>query len=331
MSPDNETIGETTLPTMNTRPGTSAAPQTEDRSAVRPDLMAPLQASSLGRLEFVARGIVDGFLIGLHRSPHRGFSVEFAENRPYYPGDDVRFVNWKMYGRSDRYYIKQFEEETNLRAYLLLDTSLSMDWVSDETKYVRKIEYARLLAASLSVLLLRQGDAVGLLAFDDEIRAHVAPRGVLRHLNRLVRELESLTGHGTTQAERALRDVSMRLRRRGLVILISDLLVDPEATRDALHYLSHCGHEVIVFHLMDPAERDLPAAGDAVYYDPETNEELRSSSSALRREFERAVAESISEWRRVCSQMGASYEVLTTDVPIGRGLRKYLEKRARLG
>ena len=123
----------------------------------------------------------------------------------------------------------------------------------------------------------------------------------------------------------------MRLRRRGLVILISDLLVDPEATRDALHYLSHRGHEVLVFHLMDPAECNLPAAGDALYFDPETNEELRTSSSALRREYDRAVAESISEWRRDCIRMGASYEVLTTDVPIGRGLRKYLEKRARLG
>ena len=293
--------------------------------------MAPLHVSSLGRLDFVARGIVDGFLIGLHRSPHRGFSVEFAENRPYYPGDDVRFVDWKMFGRSDRYYIKQFEEETNLRAYLLLDTSQSMDWVSDEAKYVRKLEYARLLAASLSVLLLRQGDAVGLLAFDSEIRAHVPPRGVLRHLNRLVRELEKLGGDGGTQAERALRDVSMRLRRRGLVILISDLLVDPEATRDALHYLSHRGHEVLLFHLMDPAERDLPAAGDALFFDPETDEELRTSSSALRKEYGLAVEESISEWRRACSRMAADYELVTTDVPIGRVLRRYLEKRARLG
>jgi uncharacterized protein (DUF58 family) len=293
--------------------------------------MAPLHVSALGRLDFVARGIVDGFLIGLHRSPHRGFSVEFAENRPYYPGDDVRFVDWKMFGRSDRYYIKQFEEETNLRAYLLLDTSQSMDWVSDESKYVRKLEYARLLAASLSVLLLRQGDAVGLLAFDSEIRAHVPPRGVLRHLNRLVRELEKLGGDGGTEAERALRDVSMRLRRRGLVILISDLLVDPDATRDALHYLSHRGHEVLLFHLMDPAERDLPAAGDALFFDPETDEELRTSSSALRKEYGIAVEESISEWRRACSRMGADYELVTTDVPIGRVLRRYLEKRARLG
>jgi len=123
----------------------------------------------------------------------------------------------------------------------------------------------------------------------------------------------------------------MRLRRRGLVILMSDLLVDPEATRDALHYLSHRGHEVLVFHLMDPAERDLPAAGDALFYDPETNEELRTSSSALRKEYGHAVAESISEWRRECSRMGADYELVTTDVPIGRVLRRYLEKRARLG
>jgi len=297
----------------------------------RPDLMAPLHVSALGRLEFVARAVVDGFLIGLHRSPHRGFSVEFAENRPYYPGDDIRFVDWKMYGRSDRYYIKQFEEETNLRAYLLLDTSESMDWVSDAERFVSKLEYARLLAASLSLLLLRQGDAVGLLAFDEVIRAHVESRGVLRHLHRLVRELDALQGRGGTGAERALGDVAVRLRRRGLVILISDLLVDSGATRDALHYLRHRGHEVLVFHLMDPAERDLPEAGDALFFDPETDEELRTSSSALRREYGRAVEEAITDWRRVCRGMGADYELVTTDTPVGHVLRRYLEKRARLG
>jgi len=293
--------------------------------------MAPLHVSALGRLEFVARSVVDGFLIGLHRSPHRGFSVEFAENRPYYPGDDIRFVDWKMYGRSDRYYVKQFEEETNLRAYLVLDTSESMAWVSDPERYVTKLAYARLLAASLSLLLLRQGDAVGLIAFDEEIRTHVEARGVLRHVNRLVRELEALDGHGGTGAERALGDVAVRLRRRGLVVLVSDLLVAQQATRDALHYLRHRGHEVLVFHLMDPAERDLPTAGDALFFDPETDEELRTSSSALRREYGRAVEEAIGEWRRVCRGMGADYELVTTDTPVGHVLRRYLEKRARLG
>ena len=293
--------------------------------------MAPLHVSALGRLEFVARAVVDGFLIGLHRSPYRGFSVEFAENRPYYPGDDIRFVDWKMYGRSDRYYVKQFEEETNLRAYLLVDTSESMAWVSDPTRYVSKLDHARLLAASLSLLLLRQGDAVGLVAFDDEIRAHVETRGVLRHLNRVVRELDGLRGSGGTGAERALADVAVRLRRRGLVVLLSDLLVRPEETREALHFLRHRGHEVLVFHLMDPAERNLPAAGDAVFFDPETQEELRTSSAALRREYTRAVEEAISDWRRVCRGMGADYEVVTTDTPVGHVLRRYLEKRARLG
>ena len=302
-----------------------------ESAARRPDLMAPLHVSALGRLEFVARSIVDGFLIGLHRSPHRGFSVEFAENRPYYPGDDIRFVDWKMYGRSERDYIKQFEEETNLRAYLLIDTSESMAWVSDAERYVTKLAYARLLAASLSLLLLRQGDAVGLIAFDETIRAHVEARGVLRHVNRLVRELEELEGGGATGAERALGDVAVRLRRRGLVVLLSDLLVAREATQDALHYLRHRGHEVLVFHLMDPGERELPTAGDAVFFDPETDEELRTSSSALRGEYARAVEEAVGDWRRVCRGMGADYELVTTDTPVGHVLRRYLEKRARLG
>ena len=267
----------------------------------------------------------------MHRSPYFGQSVEFLQHREYATGDDLRHIDWKVWAKQDRYYVKQFEEETNLRAYVVLDTSESMAWVSDPERYVTKLAYARLLAASLSLLLLRQGDAVGLIAFDEEIRAHVEARGVLRHVNRLVRELEALDGHGGTGAERALGDVAVRLRRRGLVVLLSDLLVAQQATRDALHDLRHRGHEVLVFHLMDPAERDLPTAGDALFFDPETDEELRTSSSALRREYGRAVEQAIGDWRRVCRGMGADYELVTTDTPVDHVLRRYLEKRARLG
>ena len=163
-----------------------AARRPDDRPSrgwIRPIL------ASLGNLEFVARSVVEGFLIGLHRSPHRGFSVEFAENRPYVPGDDVRHVDWRMYARSDRYYVKQYEEETNLRAYLAVDTSASMDWTSSPGRLLSKLEYARLTAASLAYLLLRQGDSVGLLAFDERIRVRVPPRGTRRHLGTLLASL----------------------------------------------------------------------------------------------------------------------------------------------
>jgi uncharacterized protein (DUF58 family) len=297
----------------------------------RADRLDPLVLAALGRLELVARGVVEGFLIGLHSSPHRGFSVEFAENRPYYTGDDVRFIDWRMFARSDRYFIKQYEEETNLRAYMLVDVSRSMAWTSDSSRTVSKLEYARLLTAALSLLLLRQADAVGLVAFDDGIREHVEPRAARQHLSRLLRALVALEEGGATDAGAAIREVAVRLRRRGLVVLVSDLLVEPEETRKALHYLRHRGHEILVFHLMDPAERDLPASGDALFFDPESREELLTNSAALRTEYRRSVDEAVESWRLECRRMGADYHLFTTDTPLGHVLGRYLEKRARLG
>lgn len=297
----------------------------------RADLADPRSLADLGNLEFIARAVVEGFLIGLHRSPYRGFSVEFAENRPYNIGDDPRHVDWKMYARSDRYYVKQYEEETNLRGYLVLDLSGSMAWSSEPVRLLAKADYARLLAAALAHLLLRQGDAVGLLTFDERVRDHVVPRGKRSHLATLLRSLERVSADGRTDAEGALRDVAVRLPRRGLVILLSDLLVDREQTRRALRYLRHRGNEVLVVHVMDPAERDLPSSGDAVFLDPESGEELRTNSAALRRLYRESVARAVAGWRRECLAMGADYDVVTTDTPLGLALRRYLDKRSRLG
>jgi len=297
----------------------------------RPDLQDPRHLADLGRLELVARGVVEGFLIGLHTSPHRGFSVEFAENRPYNAGDDIRFVDWKMFARSDRYYIKQFEEETNLRAYLVLDISRSMGWTSDASRLVPKIEYAKMLAASIAMLLLRQGDAVGMMAFDTQVRHRVVPRGGRQHLATILHALDRLEASEGTDAGGAMRDVALRLSRRGLIVLVSDLLVDPEQTRRAVGYLRHRGHEVLVLHLMDPAERELPAAGEAIFFDPETGDELRTNSAALRGEYRASVEAAVSQWRRHCLRLGADYQLITTDTPLGVALGNYLDKRARLG
>ena len=317
---------------MDARSSLSETPSgraTADRAAA--DRLNPADLAALGNLEFVARSIVEGFLIGLHRSPHRGFSVEFAENRPYVPGDDVRHMDWRMYARSDRYYVKQYEEETNLRAYLAVDTSRSMDWTSAPGRLVSKLEYARLLTASLAYLLLRQGDAVGLLAFDDRIRVRIQPRGTHHHLGTLLASLAGMQGSGTTDAGGAVREVALRMRRRGLVVLSADLLVDPAETRRALHFLRHRGHEVLVFHLMDPGERDLPQAGDAVFFDPEDDSEIRTDSAGLRTEYRRAVDDAVRSWRLECRRMGADYHLFTTDTPLGVVLGEYLEKRSRLG
>jgi len=301
------------------------------RRAGRIDLLGPAELASLGGLEFVARHVVEGFLAGLHRSPHRGFSVEFAEHRMYQPGDDLRYVDWRMYGRSDRYYIKQFEEETNLRAYLLVDASASMAWSSAPGQLPPKLWYAKQLAASLALLLLRQGDSVGVIAFDEAIRAHVRPSGGRRHWYDVVHALDTVQASGRTEAGSALRDVAGRLSRGGLVILFSDLLVDPEATRLALRFLRHRGHEVLVFHLLDPGERELPGIGDARFVDPETGEELPVSVADLRLEYREAVERALMEWRQSLEPYGVEYALIETDRAMTHALRLYLRKRERLG
>ncbi|GMV04846.1 MAG: hypothetical protein AMXMBFR53_11260 [Gemmatimonadota bacterium] len=308
-----------------------AQERTTTPGASRPDLLDPATLAQLGGIELLAREVVEGFLMGLHRSPHRGFSAEFAELRAYQAGDDLRYIDWRMYGRSDRFYVKQFEEETNLRAHILLDVSESMGWSSNPPALPSKLWYAKLLAASLSLVLLRQGDSVGMAAFHDRIVERVQARGGRRQWTELVRRLRPLEAQGGTSADRALRDVAVRLRRRGLVILLSDLLVAPEATRTALKFLRHHGHEVLVFHLVDPGERELPAASEARFFDPETNEEILVSVADIRSEYRQAVTHALAEWERALKPQGIEYQVVDTDQPLSLALRAYLRKRERLG
>ena len=297
----------------------------------RPDLLDPHTLSQLGGVELIARQVVEGFIMGLHRSPHRGFSAEFAELRAYQPGDDLRHIDWRMFGRSDRYYVKQFEEETNLRAYVLVDVSTSMGWTSSQGILPTKLWYAKHLAASISLILLRQGDSVGMAAFHDKVVARVAPKGGARSWHELLRRLAPLEAQGSTSAHTALRDIAVRLRRRGLVVLLSDLLVDPETTRTALRFLRHQGHEVLVFHLIDPGERELPAAGDTRLYDPETEEELNVNIADVRAAYREAVKDALDEWDRGLRPHGIDYVVVGTETPLSRALRFYLRKREHLG
>ena len=300
-------------------------------NASRPDLLDAATLSQLGGIELIAREVVEGFLMGLHRSPHRGFSAEFAELRAYQAGDDLRYIDWRMFGRSDRYYVKQFEEETNLRAHLLVDVSKSMGWSSDPGVLPSKLWYAKHLAASLALILLRQGDSVGMAAFHDIVVERVRARGGRRQWTELIHHLAAREASEGTSAERAIRDLAIRLKRRGLVILLSDLLVRPEETLTALKFLRHHGHEVLVFHLLDPGERELPAVSEARFFDPETNDELLVSIPDIRIEYRAAVADALEEWRNNLRPHGIDYHVLETDQPLSSALRTYLRKRERLG
>jgi uncharacterized protein (DUF58 family) len=307
------------------------ASETATRRGKRADLLSPAELAELGGLELVARRVVEGFIAGMHASPFRGFSVEFAEHRMYQPGDDLRHVDWRMYGRSDRYYVKQFEEETNLRATVLLDASASMGWSSEPGRLPSKLWYASRLAACVALLLLRQGDAVGLTVFDDAVRARIRPRGGRRHWSEIVRALSSVQAQGRTETGGPLREVASRLRRRGLVVLLSDLLIDPEETLLALRFLRHRGHEVLVFHLLDPGEKSLPAVADARFVEPETGEEMAVRVADIRREYEEAVRHALDEWRRQLQPHGIDHVLVETDQPLGLSLRAYLHKRSRLG
>ncbi len=297
----------------------------------RPDLADPAVLSQLGGIELVARQVVEGFLMGLHRSPRRGFSAEFAELRAYQPGDDVRYVDWRMYGRSDRYFVKQFEEETNLRAHVLLDMSGSMGWSSDPGRVPTKAWYAQHLAAAIGLILLRQGDRVGLSAFHEHTVCRLPPRGGRRQWHELLAKLSNLKPGGGTAAHSALKDIAVRLSRRGLVILLSDLLVDASETALALRYLRHHGHEVLVLHILDPGERELPPAGLVTFYDPETGEEMQVSVPSMRVQYRDAVEHALDEWRTLLVPHGIDYSIVQTDQPFAQALRTYLHKRERLG
>ena len=306
-------------------------PTASVRRGARPDLLDPTALSQLGGIEFIAREVVEGFIMGLHRSPHRGFSAEFADHRAYQAGDDLRYIDWRMYGRSDRYHVKQFEEETNLRAYLLLDGSESMGWSSNPSTLPNKLWYAKHLAASIALILLRQGDSVGVAAFHNQIVERMQPKGGRRQWHEIARRIRPLNAEGGTSAEGALRELAMRLQRRGLVILLSDLLVDRDETIRALKFLRHHGHEVLVFHIIDPGERELPPASEARFFDPETNDELLVSVADIRAEYREAVNDALGEWYRDLRPHGIDYEVIDTDRPLSLALRAYMRKRERLG
>jgi len=297
-------------------------------TAQRLDLLDPYDVASLGGIELVARGVVEGFLSGLHRSPYRGFSVEFAEHRPYQPGDELRYLDWKILGRRDRLYVKQFEEETNLRATLVLDISRSMGWAGRPDR-LTKCAYAVRLAAALGLILLRQRDATGLIAFDDAVRVTVPPKARSGQWHLLARTLQDLQPGGGTAAEGALRRVTDLLRRRGMVLFLSDLLVDRDLVLTALRYLRHRGHAVTVLHLMDPAELDLEPAGESRFVDPETGEGVVAAPRDLRPDYRATVERVVSAWRRACRTSGIGYHHVTTTTPFGHALRRAAEGNGR--
>jgi uncharacterized protein (DUF58 family) len=296
--------------------------QNSYRKYLDPEIVGKLKG-----MELKARMVVEGFIAGLHKSPYHGFSVEFAEHRQYMPGDNIRDIDWKVYAKSDRYYIKQYEEETNLKSYLLLDCSASMAYKSDG---VSKLDYASLLAAALSFLMLKQRDAVGLVTFDEAIRLYIPPRSKSGHLHVLLQELAGQTPSDKTDIADTLHEMAERITRRGLIVILSDLLDEPSKIISGLKHFRHKHHEIILFHILDPRERDFAFPTEAVFKDMETGEELTTLPWQIRKHYQRATAEFSDHIAAECRQSRIDYHLIDTSVPFDTALYAFLAKRERL-
>jgi len=299
---------------------------TRDQRIAR--FLDPEVVSKLRNMELRARTVVEGFIQGLHRSPYHGFSVEFAEYRQYIPGDAPRYVDWKVYGKTDRYYVKVFEEETNLKAVLLLDKSASMGFAGAG---ISKLRWGSLLAAALGFLVIKQQDAAGLVLFDDAIRDYLPPRSVHGQLYQLLRRLEHVQASERTRVSAALHHMAERQRRRGLCIVISDLFDDPDEVMKGLKHFRHRQHEVIVFHVLDDLERSFDYKDEARFVDMETQQEIRSQPWFIKKEYRAQVDAWMGKLGRQCREHHIDYVPVTTSTPFDRALLAYLNKRSLLG
>ncbi len=295
---------------------------TDYRQYLNPEVISKLKS-----MEMKARLVVEGFITGLHKSPYHGFSVEFAEHRQYMPGDSIRDIDWKVYAKSDRYYVKEFEEETNLKSYILLDASASMSFTSTK---ITKFDYAANLAAALAYLMLTQRDAAGMVTFDERIKTYVPPKSASVHLHALLTTLAGVHPAEGTDAGLALHEMADRIKRRGLIIVLSDLWDDPARVLTGLKHFRHRKHEVIVFHILDPAERDFTFADEALFKDMETGEEISTLPWQIRSEYQRTMGAHMEKFRRDCRQAFIDYVPLDTSIPYDQALFSYLGKRGRL-
>lgn len=290
----------------------------------------PEGLSRVGNMEMVARQVVEGFLTGRHRSPYHGFSVEYLDHRSYTPGDDIRSIDWKVLARTDKYHVKLFEDETNLRAHILLDCSKSMNYTSDK-QYLTKLAYGSYLAAALTYLLLRQNDAVGLVLFDAEVREYLPPKARPTQFRRVLDLLDHSMAHEDTDVGTVLHDIAERIPRRGLVILISDLIDNEAGLAGGLQHFRHNHHEVLVFHVMDDAELTFPFDRVTRFKDIEGFGRLTANPKALRNQYLARINAFQENLKALCFERKVSYELACTREPYDHLLAAYLEKRSRLG
>jgi uncharacterized protein (DUF58 family) len=287
----------------------------------------PAALMRISSLELVARTVVEGFISGLHRSPHLGFSVDFAEYRPYRPGDDIRKIDWKVYARLDRFFVKEYEGETNTSIHLLLDCSRSMAYGSGG---LQKLVYGQYLAASLGYFAFKQRDGVGFVSFDDEVREFVPARGSVGHLNTVLHAIERTAAGGRSDLAQPLVAIAERTRRRGIVIVISDLYDEAPRVMEGLRHLAFRGNDVIVFQVLDPAELHFDFEASAQFVDLETRAEMHVIPEFVREEYRKIMRDQIAFFERECQRDRMDYALIDTSQPLDRALFTYLLKREQL-
>ena len=287
--------------------------------------LKPEVINQIKRLDLRAQFIVKGFLQGLHASPFHGFSVEFSEHRKYTPGDDPKDIDWLVYAKTDKYYVKKFEAETNITGYLVMDLSRSMGYTYRQE--LTKFDYSICLAAALCYLMIHQQDPVGLLTFDRKIRNSLAPKARRKQLGDVLSLLANLRPQGETDVAQSLTQVAAMLRHASLVMVFSDLLAEPEPVLESFYRLRHRGHDVILFHVLDEAEVAFPFRGMVELEDPETQRRLTLDADGFRRDYLAEIDAFRDTYRRECFQAGVDYVPLDTSMPFDKALTEYLERR----
>jgi len=290
--------------------------------------MDPQTINKIENLSLRARLVVEGFIIGMHRSPYHGFSVEFSEHRPYGYGDEIKYIDWKLWGKTDRFYIKQFEEETNLKCHLILDKSSSMNFSSTN---ITKFDYSKSLAAALTYLMIKQQDAIGLTTFDEKIDISITPKSKMSHLNLLLKTMHNAKPGGETNVSLLLHTLAESIQKRGLIILISDLLDNQEDVVKGLRHFRYKGHEVIIFHIIDPKEKDLNYNQNINFIDLENDKNIITDSRLIRKKYNKAFKDFCNYYDLQCSRNKIDYVQISTEDSLDKSLMQYLIKRSQIG
>jgi uncharacterized protein (DUF58 family) len=287
--------------------------------------LKPEVIQNLARLDLRATVIVEGFLTGLHASPFHGFSVEFSEHHRYNPGDDIKDIDWQVYARTDRFYVKRYQAETNITGYLLLDLSRSMAYTYRQD--LTKFDYAVCLAAAIAYLMIHQQDPIGLITFNDQLRHSLPARSRRSQLGNILAVLQQSQPEGDTRIAENLQRVGAMIRHRGLLMLMSDLLTDPDEVIDSLRMLRYRGHDVILFHILDEAEVSFPFSGSVDLLEPESGDRQVVDAAGIRSDYMDALNEMRERYRQECFAIGADYVPLDTSMPFDKALMEYLYQR----